>query len=252
MKIASAKYYSPGQKVTLFTSADNSICQGVLYLNPPEYTTSNETLLKFTRFVAVFLLFVSLFSLTVASLPILDGIYSFIKTSTSQVASAPKKDPKVYNENFIISDSSEYKSDEFKLVIPKIELESEIVPNVDSTNEASYKEQLMKGVAHANGSYFPGQTGPIFLFAHSTDTVFNIEQFNAKFFTLKDLEIGDEILINYKGKLYKYNVSEKQIINPDQLDLIREMNASLILSTCFPPGTNWQRLIISAQEAQST
>lgn len=251
MKSKYAKYYYPGQSVTLFNYPENSICQGVLYLDSRELRSSHKTRAKLTKIVAVFLLFISLFFLTVISLPILDGLYSFIKPSNPQVAGTVKKDPNVYSESFILSDSSEYKNVEFKLVIPRINLESIVVPNVDSTNEGTYKEQLMIGVAHANGSYFPGQSGPIFLFAHSTDTILNIEQYNAKFFALKDLEIGDEILINYKGKLHKYLVSEKQVINPDQLDVIRNLNVSLILSTCFPPGTNWKRLIISAKEAVS-
>ncbi len=249
MKITAVKYYFPGKKVTLFSYPENSICEGVLYLNSSNQATT-ESFTKLIRILAIFLLFVSLFSLTVTSLPILDGVYSLIKP-TSKVTAEIKKDPNSYNNSFILSDSIEMSSNEFKITIPKISLESNIIPNVDSSNEATYKEELLKGIAHANGSYLPGQNGPMFLFSHSTDTLFNVEQFNAKFFALKDLEPGDEITINYKGVLYKYVAKEKKVINPMELDIIRNSNSDLILSTCFPPGTTWQRLVVFADSVET-
>lgn len=141
---------------------------------------------------------------------------------------------------------------EFKLFIPKIGLESDISPSVDLDNEEVYKQQLLNtGVAHGKGSYFPGQNGSVFLFAHSTDSVLNIAQFNAKFFSLGELQDGDEIDITYRGKQYKYKVSGRVIIDPSEVDLIRESGNSLILMTCTPPGTDWQRLIIFADEINS-
>lgn len=137
---------------------------------------------------------------------------------------------------------------DFKLFIPKIGLDSDISPSVNLDNEEDYKRELLTtGIAHAKGSYFPGQKGSVFLFAHSTDTIFNIARFNAKFFSLGELENGDEIRITYRGKDYKYAVSGKQIIEPDQVDLIRNSGNALILMTCTPPGTDWQRLVIFAE-----
>ena len=142
-------------------------------------------------------------------------------------------------------------SDEFFLDIPKINLTSNIIPNVDSSNESIYLEKLKDGVAHAKDSYFPGDNGPVVLFSHSTDTLARIIQYNAKFYALKDLEVGDEIMINFKGQIYTYRVTDKQIINPDQLDLIRQTSAKLILTTCWPPGTDWQRIVVFADLASS-
>lgn len=140
-------------------------------------------------------------------------------------------------------------SKDYKLFIPKIGLESDISPSVDLDSEEDYKKQLLTtGVAHAKGSYFPGQSGSVFLFAHSTDTVFNIAQFNAKFFSLGELQNGDVIQVTYQGKDFKYSVVDKQIIEPDQVDLVRNSGNALILMTCTPPGTDWQRLIIFAEE----
>lgn len=135
-------------------------------------------------------------------------------------------------------------SDEFYLEIPKINLTSTIIPNVDSANESVYLEKLKEGVAHAKDSYFPGDSGPIVLFSHSTDTLARIVQYNAKFYGLKDMDIGDEITVHFKGQIYTYRVTDKRIINPQELETIRQTSAKLILTTCWPPGTDWQRVVV--------
>lgn len=238
---ATIKYYQPGSFVTLYDFRKQSYCKGILYL-----TSTSVRPNYFLQTLGIFLLFIAVFSITTTLLPIIEGLLSlsnFYTNSTAKSKFIPK-DPYVYSGNFILS--NEFTNNEFKITIPKINLVSNVIISVDSSNESSYKEELKKGVAHANGSYLPGENGPVFLFSHSTDTVFNVEQYNAKFFALKDLVQGDEVVINFRGKQYKYLVSKKQIINPSELEVIRESNSDLILSTCFPPGTNWQRLIIFA------
>lgn len=244
------KYYQPGQPITLFDYKVNQFCEGALFFESPKLSQPIELISEKTRrniiiaAIAVILLYISVFVLTTTVLPIADGYLSLLKPA-KKVEQIAIKDPNVYSTNYILAEENQ--SNEFRISIPKINLISEVIPNVDSTNEDTYKEKLKQGVAHANGSYYPGENGTVFLFSHSTDTIANIEQYNAKFFALKDLSTGDEIEINYKGKTYKYNVTDRKIINPDQLEEIRNSNSALILSTCFPPGTNWQRLIIYAE-----
>lgn len=136
----------------------------------------------------------------------------------------------------------------FSITIPKIGVTSEVIPNVDPSSPDDYNEKLMQGVAHAKGSYLPGQQGTIFLFAHSTNSPFNILQYNAKFYAAKDLDFGDEIIIDYHGITYKYIVESKHITEPNDLETIRNSGADLILQTCWPPGTDWNRLLILAKE----
>jgi LPXTG-site transpeptidase (sortase) family protein len=208
----------------------------------------------FLKGVAIGLLFVSFFGITISFLPIAHALRIYTKPKTELYnrmlqrsdSEVNPNNPNAYTNSFILSEDGHLNND-FKIKIPKINLESDVIANVDSANEDNYKSELQKGVAHANGSYFPGEEGPVFLFAHSTDTVFNIEQYNAKFFALKDTEPGDEIKINFRGKEFLYKIKSKEIINPSDIDKIRETKADLILSTCFPPGTNWQRLIVYAE-----
>lgn len=138
---------------------------------------------------------------------------------------------------------------EFSLVIPKIDLNAQIIPNVDPVNEAEYLTALKKGVAHARGTNFPGQGGLVYLFGHSTDYVFNIPYFNALFYNLKELEPGDEVGIAYQGKAFFYKVTEKKIVSGDDIAVLKEFAGQerLVLQTCWPPGTTLKRLLVIAR-----
>lgn len=137
---------------------------------------------------------------------------------------------------------------EFSLTIPKINLSSSILPNIDPADKTVYLPALKQGVAHAAGTYFPGEGGLVYLFAHSTDYVFNIKQYNALFYNLKDLEPGDEITLSYQGRKFSYRVSEKKIVEPTDVSVLKNTGEEkLILQTCWPPGTTLKRLLVIAE-----
>lgn len=139
---------------------------------------------------------------------------------------------------------------EYSIVIPKIGASAEVTPNVDPSNEEAFQPALQKGVAHAQGTYFPGLPGNIYLFAHSTDSFWNAGRYNAIFYLLKDLEEGDEIAVFYQGKRHNYYVTGKQVVDADDVSHITEANTGdeqLILQTCWPPGTTWKRLLVFAR-----
>lgn len=136
----------------------------------------------------------------------------------------------------------------FTLVIPEIEAQSRIIINVDAGNEEEYLEALRKGVAHAKGTAFPGMGQTIYLFAHSTDTVFNAGQYNAVFYLLRKLKRGDEIVVFFTDKVYRYRVFENLVVAADDTSWFKKNQGEvLILQTCWPPGTTWKRLLILAR-----
>lgn len=138
----------------------------------------------------------------------------------------------------------------FGIVIPKINANARIIANVDAGNYEEYSKALKEGVAHARGTVFPGMKGNVYLFAHSTDNLFNVGRYNAIFYLLKELEKDDEVVLYFENKKYKYTVTEKSIINPDQTDIIFQQNKDIeevTLQTCYPPGTTWKRLIVKAK-----
>lgn len=157
--------------------------------------------------------------------------------------------------NFVSVQSSENSiipvSIEYGIVIEKINANAKIVANVNPGNEAEYVQALTKGVAEALGSTPPGQPGNLYLFSHSTDAPWNIVRFNAIFYLLKELDIGDRVVIFYQSKRYDYIVFEKVIVAPGDISYLTNRYDSpvLTLQTCDPPGTLLNRLIVRAKLA---
>jgi len=140
----------------------------------------------------------------------------------------------------------------FYIDIPKIKASARIFPNIPPHNKNIYEKILKEGVAHAQGTAFPGQGKTIFLFAHSSDTPFNAIRYNAVFILLNELEKGDTITIYLSGKNYLYKVSDKKTVDPKDTEYLfyDEGREILILQTCWPPGTTWKRLLIFARRDQ--
>lgn len=167
----------------------------------------------------------------------------------------------------------------FSIYIPKIGARAPVIENVDPGDKRSYMEALKQGVAHAAGSVFPGMTGTTYLFAHSSDAGFSQAKYNTVFYLLRELEPfvpgrvpaqskagdvplgggvireskGDEIYIFFLDKLYKYRVTEKHIVEPNDTSWLSGATKGeerLILQTCWPPGTALKRLIIVAEPVE--
>jgi len=142
---------------------------------------------------------------------------------------------------------------EFGIVIPKININAEIFPEINPANPSEFLPILKKGVAHAKGSAYPDEEGNVFLFAHSTDAFYNVGHYNAVFFLIGKLEKGDEIDIFYKDKRYKYEMEEKAVVSPEELgQYVKEHTSgkTLTLQTCYPPGTTLKRLIVIAKQVE--
>jgi sortase A len=138
---------------------------------------------------------------------------------------------------------------DFSVVIPKIGASSKVIANVDASKKEEYIEALKHGVAHAKGTFFPGQGKNVFLFAHSTDSPINVARYNAVFYLLRKLEQGDNIIIFFSDRKYEYEVEKKFIADPEDISWLTDETGSekLILLTCDPPGTTWKRLLIIAR-----
>lgn len=144
------------------------------------------------------------------------------------------------------------KDTDFSLLIPKLGASAKVFPNVGVENEKEFLPILQKGVAHAKGSVFPGIAGNTYLFAHSTDNFWDVGRYNAIFYLLKDLTIGDDITVFFENKRFNYVVSDTKIVDPKDVDyLIKGQNIQeeqLVLQTCWPPGTTWKRLLVIAKK----
>ena len=146
------------------------------------------------------------------------------------------------------------KDPNFSIIVEKIGADAPIIPNVDASNKAIYGEALKRGVAHALGSSFPGQSGVTYLFAHSTDTIFNVPRFNAIFYLLNEMVAGDRIVIFFSGKRFDYIVQETKITEPEDVSYFTMQTEEqiLVMQTCYPPGTTWKRFLVIAKPASGS
>jgi sortase A len=139
-------------------------------------------------------------------------------------------------------------STDFGIIIPKINANAQIFPNIDPFSEREFLPILKNGVAHAKNTSFPGHGGNIFLFAHSASSALEIQRYNAVFYLIEKLNQDDEIVIFYKEKPYYYYVFEKKIVSAGAVKYLEEENEEVLtLQTCYPPGTTLKRLIVRAK-----
>lgn len=132
------------------------------------------------------------------------------------------------------------------LSIPKISVNAPITWQV-SENEILTK--LQSGVASYAGTAMPGEQGNVFIFGHSSYYLWAQGNYKSVFALLDNLEVGDKIYIGYQDKTYTYQVTGKEVVNPDNLEIISSGNGNqLKLMTCVPIGTNLQRLIVTAAQ----
>lgn len=140
-------------------------------------------------------------------------------------------------------------STDFGIVIEKINANAKIIADVDPSNEKEYMNALSKGIAHAKGTAKPPENGNIYLFSHSVNAPWDVVRYNAVFYLLGKMDIGDKIILFYKGKRFDYIVYDKIITNPNNTNfLIQNYDQSVLtLQTCDPPGTTLNRLVVRAR-----
>ena len=141
------------------------------------------------------------------------------------------------------------KNTDFGIVIPKIRANSQIHQDVDWQNPQIYQKALQTGVAHALGTSTPDQDGNMFLFAHSGVDFYEAVRYNAEFYLLGKLEVGDEITIFYQDKPYLYTVREVKKVSPSEVEYLEKdsITKTLTLMTCWPAGTTFKRLLVIAE-----
>lgn len=142
-----------------------------------------------------------------------------------------------------------------RLVIPKIELDSAIVPiGWVAVEQEGIRTRVWEVaddvVGWHNTSSHPGQVGNVVLNGHH-----NIK--GEVFRYLVDLEPGDQVHVYAQGKRYRFAVTEKHILKEkgEPLD-VRRANARwieptdderLTIITCWPYTNNTHRLVVVAK-----
>lgn len=107
--------------------------------------------------------------------------------------------------------------------------------------EGATERNLLLGPVHVERSVEPGQNGNCIIAAHR-DTHFRI---------LREIQKGDEILIESAGKVYRYRTVSLAIVSADDVRFYHnEDRALLTLVTCYPfyyVGPAPKRFIVRAR-----
>ena len=120
------------------------------------------------------------------------------------------------------------------IAIPKIGLDEVVVEGVGV-------EDLKQGVGHYPDTKMPGEKGNAALAGHRTT-------YGAPFNKLDDLVAGDAINVTTRAGTFRYNVSEKRIVTPDEVSVLDDTpDNRLTLTTCHPKYSAEQRLIVIGQ-----
>ncbi len=136
-----------------------------------------------------------------------------------------------------------------KLSIPKLNLQ---VPLIWSKDVSSFDADLTKGVIHYPGTALPGENGIMYVSGHSSDYIWKRNPFHRVFAKLNYLTPGDDVFVDVYGKdgkiyNFRYQVqSTKTYKADDQIQFIDTSGSKLNLSTCWPIGTQKDRLVVTA------
>jgi sortase A len=105
-----------------------------------------------------------------------------------------------------------------RVSIPKIKLDAIVV-------EDATPKQLAIGPAHIKETAFPGETGNAVITGHR-DTFFR---------HIYELQKGDVIFVRRNGEVFKYEVTGKKIVKPEDVSVLKPTSdAQLTLITCYP------------------
>jgi LPXTG-site transpeptidase (sortase) family protein len=146
---------------------------------------------------------------------------------------------------------------EMKLSIPKLKIkEIPIKINVDSLNENVYMQQLNKTLAHFKSTSLPDKPGNTFIYGHSANELLaKTAPTDPKYaFTYLDgLDPGDEIIVRYNDRDYKYAVIQTKQVDPTDISAIYTTSNEKILTlmTCWTPGVGEKRLIVTAKQVNN-
>ena len=139
----------------------------------------------------------------------------------------------------------------FDLKIEKLKINDAVV----ETN--SFNMNPDKYLGHYAGTALPGEVGTVFIYGHSVlPFFFDPNNYKTIFSNLHQLENGDVVEIKYNGQTFKYQVFQKEVLDPKDVKPLETVTPAYLnektisLMTCTPPGTSLKRLIVSAKQVE--
>lgn len=143
----------------------------------------------------------------------------------------------------------------FYISIPSLGMDRlPVEPNVDSSSEDAYSKALEDSLAHFKYTGLPISDikNNIVLYGHSASPSFNPQRNDpvVAFSYLQELKVGDDIIVEVSGEIFKFKMQRSKIVEPDDISIINGTpgKRTLTLFTCFPNGSNSKRYVAVARE----
>lgn len=146
---------------------------------------------------------------------------------------------------------------DFRIVIPKLWINVPIMEMwVDSLKVKKWSDfenavqwELKKWVVHYPWTANAWQEWNLFITWHSSYYPWDNWKYKSVFAKLSYLNVWDEYFIFQNQKKYKYKITEKKVVNPDNVSVLKQESWKKIstLMTCTPVWTALRRLIIRSK-----
>ncbi len=203
----------------------------------PEVKKQDKSWKYFYKSVEMILTFWVVTILAITTQPWLDyWVKTMIKRNSPEqvlsVSSVKNQDASKTPQDFIQSI--------FNLKNSAIDISAPIVEGTDT-------ESLKNGIGHHSDSVWPNVKGNVVLAGHNFDLDAE-NQYGQIFMELRKVDIGNQVIIEYWGKKYAYEIFKKETVKPDDTSFFGQSdNWILTFYTCDPPYTDWKRLVFQAK-----
>ncbi len=145
-----------------------------------------------------------------------------------------------------IENPSPSKITHYTIDIPKLNVFNAVV----AIGGTDLKSSLVQYAQTSN----PGEFGSPVIFGHSilrqfyNPSISNPKRYISIFSTVMTLKPQDEIIVNFDGIKYTYQVTELYEVKPEQVEVLQQRfdRQSLKLITCTPEGTYLRRGVVEA------
>jgi len=119
------------------------------------------------------------------------------------------------------------------LSIPRLRL-TRLIPDGAST---AHLRRF--GAGRISWTALPDRPGVVGIAGHRTT-------YGAPFFRLGVLRSGDRIVLRYRGRTYEYTVTQRRIVRPDEIDVLRPSSGERVVAlvTCAPFYSARYRLVV--------
>lgn len=109
--------------------------------------------------------------------------------------------------------------------------------------EGESKSNLRLGATHMIGTAYPGESGNCVIAGHRNYT------FGSMFNRLGEMQLNDEMIIEFEQQEYRYKIDEIEVVNPDDLTVLEQPigEKRITLLTCHPVHIGNKRLLIKGK-----